>query len=117
MALALPNFAAVQNFFNDFIKQNGIQIGQAPHGVFWNNYNAFVTGNVPGVTDPNNNPIPILVSGFSGQSNIIFALAGTPNTWWDPNANVFGQMPYGGPYFSAAQIQQLADWINAGCPQ
>jgi hypothetical protein len=112
MALALPNFAAVQKFFS------GVQIGNAPHGAFWNtSYNNFVNGNVPGVVDPNNNPIPILVSGFSGQSNIIFALSGTPNTWWDPNANVFGQMPYGGPYFSTAQIQQLADWINAGCPQ
>jgi hypothetical protein len=113
--MALTSFADVQAFLTKLVPQVG-----PPHSAFWNTtYTNFVNGNVPNVTDPsgNGNPIPILVSGFSGQSNIIFALSGTPNTWWDPNAGIFNRMPYGGPYFSAAQIQELADWINAGCPQ
>ena len=62
MALALPNFAAVQAFFNNFIAANNIDITGAPHGAFWmNGYEAFVSGPVPNVVDPNTNlPIPIL---------------------------------------------------------
>jgi hypothetical protein len=46
---ALPSFAAVQKFLDDFIADNGIQIGGAPHGAFWQtSYSNFVNGNVPG---------------------------------------------------------------------
>lgn len=120
MALALADFAAVQTFFNNFIASNNIDITGAPHGAFWNtSYNNFVKGNVPGVVDPNSNqPIPILSKSDGAHSNIIYALSEMPGTLWDPNNPAgFGQMPAGGPYFSTAQIQELGDWINAGCPQ
>jgi hypothetical protein len=120
MALALPNFAAVQAFFNNFIAENNIDITGAPHGAFWmNGYDAFVSGPVPNVVDPNTNlPIPILTKGYGQTSNIIYALSGTPGTLWDPNnPEGFGQMPAGGPFFSTAQIQDLSDWISADCPQ
>jgi len=118
--MALNSFADVQKFFNDFITTNGIDIGGAPHGAFWNTltYSEFVNGNVPKVYYPNSTtPISILCKGNGAVSNIIFALSGTPGTLWDPN-NAAGipQMPQGGPYFSAAQIQELSDWITNGCP-
>lgn len=129
--MALTNFAAVQTLFNDFISNNGISLGP-PHQDFWNlGYDAFVNGNVPGVTDPtNNNAIPVLIKGDGAHSNIVYALSGTTGTLWDPNPhtnpagrNGFGQMPPGGPYFALPgqpgqpQIQDLIDWIDAGCPE
>jgi|SRR5579862_5548220 len=116
--MALNSFADVQAFFNNFIAANNIDIAGAPHGAFWNNgYSDFVNGDVPNVVDPNTNlPIPILKKGDGAHSNIVYALSGTPGTLWDPNNPAgFGQMPAGGPYFSAGQIQQLSDWISAGC--
>jgi hypothetical protein len=118
--MALKSFADVQAFFNNFIKQNGIDLSGSYHFAFCNTtYDNFVTGNVPGVVDPNTNlPIPVLTKGDGAHSNIIYALRGTPGTLWDPNNPAgFGQMPFNGPYFSAAQIQELSDWITAGCPQ
>ena len=118
--MALTSFADVQAFFNNFIAANNIDIGGAPHGAFWNtSYDNFVNGNVPNVLDPNTNlPIPILKKGDGAHSNIVYAISGAPGTLWDPNNPAgFGQMPAGGPYFSTAQIQDLSDWITAGCPQ
>jgi hypothetical protein len=132
----LTNFLQVQQWFNQFITNNAIPIGP-PHQNFWNNldYNAFVNGPVPGVTDPtkqppNTVPIPILIKGDGAHSNIVYALSGTQGTLWDPNPstnpagrNGFGQMPPGGPYFALPgqpgqpQIQDLIDWIDADCPE
>jgi hypothetical protein len=92
-----------------------------PHGEFWNtlSYTDFVNGSVPGVFYPQSTtPISILCKGNGAQSNIIYALSGTPGTLWDPNNPAgFGQMPQGGPYFSTEQIQELSDWITKGCPE
>lgn len=92
----------------------------APHGAFWSTmtYQEFVTGNVPGVSDPNTGgPMPILVSGNSAQSNIIMALRGTPGSPFDPNSGAFGRMPAdGAPFLTDDQIAPLAAWIDAGCP-
>lgn len=116
--MALNSFADVQNFFNTFIQNNGIQISAAPHGAFWEtSYTSFVTGNVPNVTDPNTgDPIPILTKGDGATSNIIYAMAGTPGTLWGPDG-AFGQMPAGGPYFTAGEIAELSAWITEGCPE
>jgi hypothetical protein len=76
-------------------------------------YNNFINGNVPNVQDPNGNPVPILnkIGGkYDGpSSNIVMVLAGTNES--------FPQMPEGGPYLSSDQIQEISDWISAGCPQ
>jgi len=108
--MALTSFADVQAFFK------GISV-PGYHGPFWNTltYNEFVTGPVPGVKDSNNNTIPILTKGNGAQSNIVQALAGTG--MFDPITGSFPRMPYGGPYFSDAQIQELSDWITKGCPE
>jgi hypothetical protein len=95
--------------------QNG-----ASHGVFWStlSYTDFVTGNVPGVTDPlTGRPLRILIAGNSAQSNIIMALRGTPGSYFDPNTGPFGQMPGDGSgSLEEVQIAPLAGWIDAGCP-
>jgi hypothetical protein len=88
------------------------------HGPFWNtlSYNNFVTGNVPNIANPTDGtPVPILIKGNGAQSNIVQALQGTG--MFDPVTGSFPRMPYGGPYFSNAQIQELSDWITAGCPE
>jgi hypothetical protein len=118
--MALTSFAAVQAFLDNFISSNNIQISGAPHGAFWQtSYDNFVNGDVPNVTDPNTgNPIPILKKGDGKNSNIIFALAGTPGTLWDPNnPSGFGQMPAGGPFMTAQMIAQISGWISNGCPK
>ena len=108
--MTLTSFADVQAFFK------GISV-PGYHGPFWNTltYNEFVTGPVPVVKDSNGNQIPILSKGNGAQSNIVQALQGTG--MFDPVTGSFPRMPYGGPYFSNAQIQELSDWITAGCPE
>jgi hypothetical protein len=109
--MALKSFQDVQAFFS------AVAAG-APHFQFWNtlSYTDFVTGNVPGVTDRNTNqPVSILTKGDGKNSNIVQALAGTG--LFDPNTGDFPQMPYGGPYFSTTQIQELSGWIDSGCPE
>jgi hypothetical protein len=121
--MAINNFADVQNFFST------IDV-QVAHGNFWQqsddpkaSYLAFVNGNVPGGSQTANpdtgQPLPILIKGDGEHSNIIYALRGTANTFWDKNNqnSPFGQMPYGGPYFSDDQIDQLSAWITNGCPE
>jgi hypothetical protein len=119
----IQSFADVQKFFAP------IDASGAPHGNFWNqnadpkvSYKLFVNGDVPGgsqTANPNTGAaLPILSKGKGEESNIIYALRGTKGTFWDktdPNS-AFGQMPYGGPYFTDAEIQPLSDWITAGCP-
>jgi hypothetical protein len=110
----LTSFAAVQAFLTQVITQNGNNISGAPHKAFWNtlNYTQFTTGNVPNV----NPPVRILTPGSSAQSNIILALLGQ-GPLFGPSGT-YGKMPADGPpYFTAAQVAELAGWIDAGCPE
>ena len=110
--MALNDFSDVQEFFNDFISANNITVGTSPHKAFWQqalgdveaSRDKFVNGNVPGL-NPNKPPVKILVKGDSAASNIINILraGGIPG---------YVQMPKDGPFFSEAQIQELADWID-----
>jgi len=81
---------------------------------------------VPGVEDPNHpgKKLPILKKGDSKNSNIIWALQGAAGTLFAPShdggdATGIGPMPpfFGGPSMSAAQIADLANWIDRGCPE
>jgi hypothetical protein len=118
----LNSYAEVQAFITAVLTQNNEESGvpNSPHGAFWASltYDQFVNGNVPGVTDPNTGqPIPILVVNKASQSNLILALEGQ-GPLFDPNTGAFGQMPANGPpFFTSDQIQSIANWINAGCPQ
>jgi hypothetical protein len=97
-------------------------VAAAPHKNFWDtlNYNEFTTGNVPGVNSGPNPPYPILVVGDGANSNFVLALQGAGQLF-DNNTGAFGQMPANAnppamPFFTAAQIQPIIDWINNGCP-
>jgi hypothetical protein len=127
--MAINSYAELQQYLTGILTANISEsthnpeekdAENAPHGTFWNNltYDQFVNGDVPNVSDPNTgDPMPILVKGDAAGSNIIQALEGTPNSPFDPNTGAFGQMPADGPpYLTAAQIQPISDWINAGCP-
>jgi hypothetical protein len=111
---ALKNYADVQNALNTFVQTAGVTPGGAPHKAFWNtmSYNDFTTGDVPGVRT--NGPWKILIVGDPDNSNIIQILKGVGSA-----ADNFGQMPQPGAPYEPEQtqlIQQLSDWIKAGCP-
>ncbi len=111
--MALKNYADVQAALNAFVNQAGVTPRQAPHGAFWNSltYAQFTNGNVPGVPA---GPWKILIIGDSQNSNIIQILNGVGDA-----ANDFGQMPQPNPPYNPEQqtlITELADWIDAGCP-
>src|SRR5215471_6296954 len=121
MTMALNSYADVQNHLNTVIARLGSNIGGAPHGAFWNtmSYQEFISGNVPNVRrqpgDPPNaqGNWKVLVVGDAAKSNIIRALQGDPPF----DGSVFEQMPADGPpFFDPGDIQPLADWINAKCP-
>ena len=124
---SLNSWADVQAF----LTANGGSASSAPHQAFWETltYDQFINhcvpdpngeaGGPPCITDQNPPPPPngqtyqILVPGHSGESNIILALSGLPPF----DGSVFPQMPAGGPYLTQAQIDELAAWIDKGCPQ
>lgn len=116
----LNSFPDVQQFIDRIMTQNGEQGGvpNSPHLAFWLNltYDQFVTGNVPGVNDPNTGlPVPILVKGNAAGSNLIMALQGQGP--FGPTGS-FNQMPANGPpFFTADQIASIATWIDNGCPK
>lgn len=130
---ALKSWADVQNL----LTQNAGSISSSPHGAFWQSlsYDDFVNGCVPDpnglsggppcVLNPNQTPPPagtpvqILIKGNSKESNIILALRGmTPFDQADNPDDPFPQMPAGGSTpWTNDQIDQLAAWIDAGCPE
>lgn len=117
----LTSYPQVQQFISQILTANNQtgDVANAPHKAFWSNltYSQFVSGNVPGVADPNTGkPMPILVKGNSAQSNIIMALRGV-GPLFDANGS-YGQMPADGPpFFTDDQITSIANWIDANCPQ
>ena len=117
----LNSFADVQNFIDQTLTQNGEQgsVPNSPHKAFWRSltYDQFVTGSVPGVSDPNTGqPMPILVKGNSAKSNLILSLKGQ-GPIFGPDGPI-GQMPANGPpFFTADQIASIAAWIDNGCPR
>jgi len=121
----INHYSELGPYIDGILSANGDLPVGPPHKQFWNTpvYDDFVNGNVPGVTDSTTNlPMKILVIGSSKTSNLILALQGAPGTVFDPNnpnhnPQQIGQMPNGGTPFTAAQIQPIADWIDAKCPQ
>jgi hypothetical protein len=112
--MPLHSYAEVQTFVGKVMTELGFDAELAPHGTFWTtlSYQEFVEGNVPGINPP---PVKILVRGNSSQSAIIQALKG--EGLFAPGKR-FRRMPDGGPpFFSDAQIKEIADWIDANCPE
>jgi hypothetical protein len=111
-------------YIDGILQQNNEAAGvaNAPHLNFWDTltYVQFTTGNVPGVNFGPSPPYPILVIGDAAHSNLVLALQGT-GPLFDNNTGAFGQMPADAnppamPFFTAAQVQPIIDWINNGCP-
>jgi hypothetical protein len=112
--MAINSFKDVQDFINQFLDTHDemSDVPTSPHKDFWNSltYTQFTQGNIPGVTDNNKNPVRILIPRNSAASMVIQVLNGT--------STVFDQMPANGPpFFTQAQVKELADWIDAGCPE
>lgn len=121
--MAISNFKDVQEFITSVMESNKIEGAPAPkspHKAFWAtmSYQDFTTGYVPGVLDPVTKlPIPIITKGNAKTSNLILALKGE-GPLFDPHHGAFGRMPANGQTpFSAEQIDELADWIDQGCPE
>lgn len=121
--MALNNFKDVQGFITlvmDENKKEGAPPPKSPHKAFWStmSYVDFTEGNVPGVLDPiTKEPISVLKKGDSKSSNLILALKGE-GPLFDPNHGAFGRMPANGQTpFSKEQIDELAGWIDKGCPE
>jgi hypothetical protein len=111
-------------YIDGILKQNNEYDGVAvaPHKYFWDtlNYSQFTKGNVPGVNFGPSPPHPILVVGNGANSNFVLALQGV-GPLFDNDTGAFGQMPADAsppamPFFTAAQIQPIIDWINNSCP-
>lgn len=122
----LKSFADVQALLDGFIKRNNIPIQNAPHGAFWKTnpttnkpvtYKDFTEGDIPNVTDPaTGNPLKILKKMDSKNSNLIMALRGTKGSIFDPDTGTIGRMPPSGPFMVDSDIDRLAAWIDANCP-
>ncbi len=112
-AAVIQNYAQFQAYMNKLIAYYNTSIASAPHHAFWNvlTYQQFITGNVPNISPP----VRVCVPGNAANSNIVQALQGV-GPLFGPNGS-YGQMPADGTGpWTAAQIQPLIDWINAGCP-
>lgn len=105
----INSYDDVLEMFNDYVADNPINIEGSPHKDFWNmGYTEFTTGMAPNT----NIKIADCQTPSSTNSNIIAILRGMtpPTAPYNP-----GQMPEGGPYFPAEQIDNLAAWIDNGC--
>jgi hypothetical protein len=105
----VKSYADVQKMFNEYVSENPINIAGSPHNAFWKkDYTFFTTMDAP------NTGIKIVQCGSSANSNLIALLRGDkpPHAKRDP-----GRMPAGGPYFPDEQINYLAAWVDAGCPE
>ena len=121
--MPLNSYKDVQTMLNNFVSSQGVPVTSAPHVDFWNqmSYAQFTTGVVPGLPSPFNN-VTILTVGDSKNSHIIQALSGTPGTIFDPShdggdgVGVGPMPPFPPPALPASDINDLADWIDRGCP-
>jgi hypothetical protein len=114
----LKSYAAVRALLNDFIQSKEVAIESAPYGAFWNkmDYKEFIQGNIPGISDPSGKPLKVLVVGNARRSNLILALRGTSGTIFDPVHGTAGRLPPTGPFMSNEDVEKIAKWIDAGCP-
>lgn len=109
----VKTYADVEKMFNEYIKDNPINIEGSPHKAFWNlGYQNFVTGNAYKGIKTVDCQTP-----SSKNSNLIAILKGIKPLPHSTAGFYPGQMPAGGPYFPKKQIDNLAAWIDAGCKE
>ena len=121
--MAINSYKGVQEFITQIMEENKVEGApppKSPHKAFWMSlsYHDFTTGTVPGVKDPQTgNLISIINIGDSKSSNLILALRGE-GPLFNPNHGTFGRMPANTQKpFSDDQINEIADWIDRGCPE
>jgi hypothetical protein len=112
----INNYDDVLEMFNGYVADNPINIKGSPHQDFWNDeyngtvltrdgYTNFTTGMAAGYK------IADCQTPSSASSNIIKLLQGPLPGGYPP------EMPAGGPYFPKEQVDNLAAWIDNGCPK
>jgi hypothetical protein len=114
--MPLKSFSEVQSFLSKVVAESNLvnEMPLSPHKDFWNHltYDQFVTGNMPNLKIP----IRILVKGDSASSNLILSLK-AEGPLFNRETGKPGPMPPKGPMFTSEQIEELAGWIDAGCPE
>ena len=109
----INSYADFQNFMDACCTKAGADPDLSGHGRWWRDmdYNTFKTsGTVKGqrvvtVGDPNNS---IMIHALRGDTPDFSAT--------DPNAT-YGRMPLNAnSYFEDPDINEIADWIERGCP-
>ncbi|MGO4405242.1 hypothetical protein AB4Z10_13400 [Bosea sp. RAF48] len=108
--MAISNFDEFKSFLSKTMAALGVSAEFAPHEEFWLslNYSEFTQGNVPGIS----RAVRIVIPGKSAESPFIQALKGEGLFTGTP----FRRMPAGGPFMTGDQIDEIAAWIDAGCP-
>jgi hypothetical protein len=111
--MPITSFEQFQTEISKLMADMGADAEFAPHGNFWTSitYDQMINGTVPGV---GGQPVKILVSGDSSQSAIIQSLRG--EGLFTPGGR-FRRMPAGGPHMTDEQIDEIATWIDANCPE
>jgi hypothetical protein len=109
------NYRQVQQILDDAVGGPGSFVGP-PHRDFWRTQtrDQFVGFSVPGFPD-----LPLITLGDGDNSNIIKALRGQAPFGQDigvPEATI-RRMPAGLPPIPDTQIDQIAAWIDDGCPE
>ena len=90
-------YADIQDYLTAIMNVEIEPISESPHGVWWNiSYEAFTTGNVPGVTNfATGAAVPIMDTQHPLQSAFYVILTDS-----DGLSNVGPQMPQGGPFIT-----------------
>jgi hypothetical protein len=106
------NYQQVQRILDDGVGGSGSPVG-GPHQAFWRTQtrDQFVGFSIFG--------LPLITLGDGDNSTIIKALRGQAPFGQDlgvPGAS-FRRMPAGRPPIPDAQIDQIAAWIDDGCPE
>jgi hypothetical protein len=92
--MPITSFEQFQTEISKLMADMGADAEFAPHGNFWTSitYDQMINGTVPGV---GGQPVKILVA---------------------PGGR-FRRMPAGGPHMTDEQIDEIATWIDANCPE
>jgi hypothetical protein len=110
MANKIGGWTDFQQFMDDCCTKVNADPDLSGHGRWWRHmtYQTFVTdGKVKGQR--------VVAPGDPANSIMVHALLGdTPD--FSPTGR-FKRMPLGGPFFDDADILEIEDWIQRGCPE
>jgi hypothetical protein len=110
-----PTFSDIVNLLNE-LASNDPNIGDAPHGAFWQNTTRDEFIQIR--TDNWGVPGPLVILGQPKQSNLFLALSGLPPF----DGSQLPQMPDtdadpGGRHANPEELAMVAAWITNNCPE